>query len=718
MMRALFPFRTAMTSFALSSLLSVHLPATEAAEPAMTNPLLTESKLPYHLPPFAAIKDEHFSPAFEQGMAENLQEVDRIAGNPQAATFDNTIVAMERSGVLLDRVSTVFGILTGSNTNPRLDMLEASLSPRLAAHRDAIYLNRALYARVDELYENRAKLGLDAESLRLLERYHLHFVRAGAKLSSDEQVALKAMNAELATLSTQFKQNLLKETNASAVLVDTREELAGLSEATIAAAASAAKDAGHEGKYLLRLTNTTGQPAYSALESHALRERIMAASLARGSRGGEFDNTAIVTRTAKVRAERAQLLGYPSHAAYEVEMQTARSVDKINQMLAQLAPPAVANARREAADLQAIIDSTKGGYQLGAGDWDHNSEKVRQERYAFNRDELKPYYESTRVLEDGVFYAATRLFGITFKRRADLAGYSPDMSVYEVFNEDGSPLALFLCDLYARPNKRGGAWMNAYVPQNGLTGDKPAVAIHLNVTKPADGQPTLLTHDDVNTLFHEFGHALHGLFSAVKYPEFAGTSVPRDFVEFPSQVNEMWATWPEILKNYAKHYQTGAPIPQALLDKVDAAKKFNQGYATTELVAANVIDQAWHQLKAADVPDAAGVKEFEAAALKKAGLDFAPVPPRYRSTYFSHIFAGGYSAGYYSYFWSEVLDANTVEWIKSHGGLSRENGDRFRNTVLSRGGSREALDLFRDFTGGDPDIRPLLVRRGLDGAAK
>jgi peptidyl-dipeptidase Dcp len=718
MMSDLLPSRVALPSFALTALLSLNVPVSEAAPSDMTNPLLSESTLPYHLPPFGAIQDEHFEPAFEQGMAENLEEVAKIAGDPAPATFDNTIVALERSGALLDRVSTVFGILTGAYTNPGLDLLEASLSPRLAAHRDAIFLNRALFIRVHQLYENRAQLDLDAESLRLLERYHLDFVRAGAQLSSDEQTALKAKNAELAALSTQFKQNLLKETNASAVLVDTREELAGLSDATIASAADAAKAAGHEGKYLLRLTNTTGQPAYSALESRALRDRIMAASLARGSHGGEFDNSAIVTRTAKLRAERAQLLGYPSHAAYEVELQTARSVDAINRMLAQLAPAAVANARREAAEMQAIIDSTKGGYTLAAGDWDHNSEKVRQAKYAFNQDELKPYYEATRVLEDGVFYAATRLYGITFKRRTDLAGYSPDMSVYEVFNEDGSAFALLLCDLYARQNKRGGAWMNDYVPQNGLTGDKPAIGIHLNVTKPAAGQPTLLSHDEVNTLFHEFGHALHGMFSAVKYPKFSGTNVPRDFVEFPSQVNEMWATWPEVLKNYARHYQTGAPIPQALLDKVEAAEKFNQGFATTELVAANVIDQAWHQLKAADIPDAAGVKEFEAAALRKAGLDFGPVPPRYRSTYFSHIFAGGYSAGYYSYFWSEVLDAATVEWIKNHGGLTRENGDRFRRMLLSRGGSREALDLFRDFTGGDPDIRPLLVRRGLDSAAQ
>jgi peptidyl-dipeptidase Dcp len=717
-MRHSLPSTVALPVLVLTALLSINVPATEAAQPAVTNPLLTESTLPYHLPPFAAIKDEHFEPAVEQGMAENLQEVAKIAGDPAPATFDNTIVALERSGVLLDRVTTVFGIYTGAYTNPNLDLLEASLSPRLAAHRDAIYLNRALYGRVRQVYENRAKLGLDAESLRLLERYHLDFVRAGAQLSSPEQDSLRAMNAELATLSTQFKQNLLKETNASAVLVETREELAGLSEATIASAADSAKAAGQEGKYLLRLTNTTGQPAYSALENRALRQRIMAASLARSSKGGDFDNRQIVTRMARLRAERAALLGYPSHAAYEVELQTARSVDAINKLLAQLAPPAVANARREAADMQAIIDAAKGGYTLAASDWDYNAEKVRQARYAFNQDELKPYYESTRVLEDGVFYAATRLYGITFKRRADLAGYSPDMSVYEVFNEDGSPLALFLCDLYARPNKRGGAWMNAYVPQDGLTGDKPVVGIHLNVTKPAGGQPTLLSHDEVNTLFHEFGHALHGMFSAVKYPRFAGTRVPRDFVEFPSQVNEMWATWPEVLKHYARHYQTGEPIPQALLDKVEAAKKFNQGFATTELVAANVIDQAWHQLKAADVPDAAGVADFEAAALKKAGLDFDPVPPRYRSTYFSHIFAGGYSAGYYSYFWSEVLDAATVDWIKNHGGLTREIGDRFRSTLLSRGGSREALDLFRDFTGGEPDIRPLLVRRGLDSAAQ
>jgi len=703
---------------ALGAAALLFTPAAAAGPVAAANPLLSPSPLPYQLPPFEAIKDEHFLPAFEQGMVENLKEVAAIATNPAVPTLDNTIIALERSGKLLGRTSTAFGILTGALTNPTLDKLDSDLSPRLAAHNDAIRLNHALFERVKTLYDKRQSLGLDAESARLLERYYKDFVRAGALLSEADKTVLKAMNTELASLSTQFKQNLLKDTNTSAVLVDTREELAGLSADAITSAANAAKAAGHEGKFLIRLVNTTGQDPLASLQNRALREKIMAASLARGSHGGDFDNCTVITRTAKIRAERAALLGYPNHAAFQVEEQTARTVDTVNRMLAQLAAPAVANARREAADMQALIDSAGGGYPLAAWDWALNAEKVRQARYAFDENELKPYYELKRVLEYGVFYAATRLYGITFKARPDLHGYSPDMMVYEVFNEDGSALALFLGDFYARPNKRGGAWMNAYVAQNGLEGTKPVIGNHLNVPKPPDGQPTLLTHEEVKTLFHEFGHALHGMFSAVTYPRFAGTSVPRDFVEYPSQVNEMWRTWPEVLKHYAKHYQTGEPIPQALLDKIAAADKFNQGFKTTELVAANVIDQAWHQVKPGEVPDADSVIAFEAAALKKHGLDFAPVPPRYRSTYFSHIFAGGYSAGYYSYFWSEVLDAHTVEWIKAHGGLTRANGDRFRAALLSRGGSREALDLFRDFTGDDPDIRPLLVRRGLDTGAK
>ena len=440
----------------------------------------------------------------------------------------------------------------------------------------------------------------------------------------------------------------------------------------------------------------------------------MAASLARGSRGGEFDNRAAVSAIAKKRAERAALLGFTHHAAYQLEEQTVGTVDVLNKLLAQLAPPAVANARREAAAMQALVDAEKGGFTIGAADWELYSEKVRQARYAFDGEQLRPYFELNRVVRDGVFYAATRLYGITFKERRDLPVYEPSVRTFDVFEADGTPLAIFILDYYARPTKNGGAWMNAYVSQSSLLGTRPVIANHLNIPPPPAGQPTLLTYDEVNTAFHEFGHALHGMFSKVKYPRFAGTAVPRDFVEYPSQVNEMWMTWPDVLKNYAKHHETGAPIPAELLAKVSAAAKFNQGFKTTEYLAATLLDQARHQIGATEVPDADGVLAFEAAALKKYGVDFAPVPPRYRSTYFSHTFAGGYSAGYYSYIWSEVLDACSVDWIKAHGGLTRANGDRLRATVLSRGGSDDALKLFRDFTGGDPDVTPLLKRRGLD----
>ncbi len=692
--------------------LASSLGAAEPVSPA-SNPLLTESTLPYHLPPFDQIKDEHFAPAFELGMAENLKEVDAIANNPEKPTFDNTIVALERSGDLLDRTSRIFGILTGALTNPILQKLESDVSPKLAAHSDAILLNPVLFQRVKSVYDARATLGLDTESKRVLERYYKDFVRAGGLLNEADKTKLKAFNAELAALSVQFSQNTLNEINASAVIVDSPAELDGLSEAAIAAAKTAAKD----GKYAIRLTNTTGQPPTSLLTNRAVRQRVMEASLARGSRGGEFDNRATITRIARLRAERANLLGYPSHAAFQLEEQTAAKVETVNKLIAQLATPAVANARKEAAAMQSIVDAEKGGFEIASWDWNFYAEKVRKERYAFDQSQLKPYFELRRVLVDGVFYAANKLYGITFKERTDLKGYSPDMLVFEIFNEDGTPLALFLGDYYARPNKRGGAWMNSYVPTSGLTGFKPVVANHLNIPKPPAGEPTLLTWDEVKTTFHEFGHALHGMFSTVKYPRFAGTTVPRDFVEYPSQVNEMWRAWPEVLQHYAKHYQTGAPLPQALLDKVVATAKFNQGWDTTELVAANVVDQAWHQLKPDEVPDANGALAFESAALKKAGVDFAPVPPRYRSTYFSHSFAGGYSAGYYSYFWSEVLDADSVEWFKKHGGLTRANGEHFRATLLSRGGSDDAMTLFRNFTGGEPYIEPLLERRGL-GATK
>lgn len=707
-----------LTPFLLAALClgaSNAAPAQPAApDPMKDNPLLTESPLPFCYPRFDAIQDEHFAPAFERGMAEHAKEIEAIAKNAEKPSFENTIVAMERAGQLLARAGRAFFNLSSCNTNPEMQKLQRAIAPQLAAHQDGVTLDPALFARVKALYEARDTFPLDAESKRLLWRYHRDFVRAGARLDDADKQKLKAMNAELATLQAAFTQNVLKEVAASAVFVDTREELAGLSEAQIASAAAAAKADGKEGKFELRLANTTGQPLLASLENRALRRKLMEASLARGSRGGEFDNRETSARIARLRAERAALLGYASHAAYQVEEQTAGDVDAINKLLAQLAPPSVANARREASDLQALVDAERGGFEVAAWDWDFYAEKVRKARYAFDESQLKPYFELNHVLLDGVFYAAGRLYGLRFKERHDLPVYEPSVRTFDVFDKDGSQLGLFIADYYARPNKNGGAWASAYVPQSRLLGTKSVIANHLNIPAPPEGEPTLLTHDEVRTMFHEFGHALHGMFSSVRYPRFAGTSVPRDFVEYPSQVNEMWATWPEVLRNYAKHYLTGAPIPQEMLDKVLAAQQFNQGYHTTELVAANVIDQAWYQRKPDEVPNSDGVLTFERKALEQHGVDFAPVPPRYRSAYYSHIFSGGYSAGYYSYFWSEVLDAQSVEWMKAHGGLTRENGDRFRATLLSRGGSEDAMVLFKNFTGAEPRVEPFLKRRGLE----
>jgi len=693
-------------------------PAGAAVPETMTdNPLLIESDLPLHYPHFDRFKTEQFAPAFETGMAEQLREVAAIKAVAAPPSFDNTIVAYERSGQTLARVNLIFSNLAGCMTNPEVQKVQREMAPKLAAHRDEVRLDPELFARVEAVYGQRDALGLDPESSRLLWRIHQDFVRAGARLSTDDKAKLRAFNQEIARLQTQFTQNVLKETNASAVIVDTRAELAGLTDAQIEAAAAAATRDGHEGKFELRLANTTGQPPLAELADRAVRERLMTASLARGSHGGEFDNREIVARLARLRAERAALLGYPDHAAFVVDEQTAGTVAAVNQMLAQLAPPAVANARREAADMQAIVDQERGGFQIAAWDWDFYSEKVRRARYAFDEAQLKPYFELNHVLVDGVFYAAGRLYGLTFRERHDLPVYEPTVRVFDVFDADGSQLAIFLADYYARPSKEGGAWMNAYVQQSGLFGTKPVIANHLNIPPPPAGQPTLLTYDEVRTMFHEFGHALHGMFSHVRYPRFSGTQVPRDFVEFPSQVNEMWASWPEVVQHYARHHQTGAPLPPELLEKMLSTLKFNQGYMTTEYLAAALLDQAWHQLPAEAVPGADGVTAFEAAALRKYGVDFPPVPPRYRSTYFSHTFSGSYSAGYYSYIWSEVLDADTVEWFKEHGGLTRANGDRFRAMLLSRGGSDDAMKLFREFAGHDPDIRPLLKRRGLDQAA-
>ncbi len=682
------------------------------------NPLIRPSELPFQYPPFDQIRDSHFKPAFELGMAEQLREVDAIANDPAPPTIENTLVALERSGQLFGRVERIFGNLSRAHTNDAIRAIEKEMAPKLAAHTDAIRLNRPLFARIESLHARAAELALDPESARLLDRYYKDFVRAGAKLSDADKTRLRALNAELAALQTAFAQNVLRETNALKIVVDDRAELAGLPANEIAAAEAAAKTAGLDGKFVLPLLNTSGQPALASLENRALRQRIHETSLSRGSRGGEFDNRATVSRLARLRAERAALLGYPTHADLQLEEQTAAKVSAVNRLLADLAGPALANARREAADIQQMIDREQGGFKLASWDWDFYAEKVRRARYAFDESQLKPYFELDRVLIDGVFFAATKLYGITFKERRDLPVYEPTVRVFDVFDTDGQPLGLFLADLFARPSKRGGAWNSGYVIQSHLLGHQPVYANHLNIPQPAEGQPTLLTFDEVETLFHEFGHALHGLFSAVKFPRFAGTNVPRDFVEYPSQVNEMWALWPEVLKNYARHHQTGEPMPAELVEKLLAAEKFNQGFATTEYLAAALLDQAWHQVKPVDVPPSDGVLAFEADALRRAGVAFPPVPPRYRSTYFLHTFSGGYSAGYYSYIWSEVLDADTVDWFKQNGGLARKNGDHFRQTLLSRGGSDEALTLFRAFRGAEPDLKPLLKRRGLDGSSR
>lgn len=683
-----------------------------SAAQSTDNPLLKESTLSFHFPPFDKITNGDFKPAIEAGMREQLKEIEPIAGNSEKPTFENTVVALEHTGRLLDRAERIFDNLNACDTNPEMQKIDKEMAPRLSAHRDAIHLNGKLFARIQGLYDKRDSLGLDAESAYLLERYHKDFVRAGAKLSDPDKEKLKKINAELASLQTDFEQNVLKEKNASSVVVDKKEDLAGLSDSQLATVTNAAKAEHKEGKFVIQVQNTTGQPLLGSLQNRALRERIMSTSLARNSHGGEFDTRKIVLRTAQLRAEKAKLLGYQNWAAYQVEEQTAKTVATVNKILGELAPPAVANAKAEAAEQQKIVDQEKGGFQIGAADWDFYSEKVRKAKYDFDESQLRPYYELNHVILDGVFYAANKEYGLTFKERHDLPVYQSDVRVFDVFDRDGKQLAIFIGDYYARPSKRGGAWMNAYVQQSELLGTKPVVANHLNIPKPPPGEPTLLTHDEVRTAFHEFGHALHGMFSNVKYPRFSGTSVPRDFVEYPSQVNEMWATWPDVLKNFAKHYKTGEPIPQALLDKVEAADKFNQGYKTTEYLAASLLDQSWHQLDPSQIPTEAIA--FEKQSLEKAGVDYPPVPSRYRSFYFSHAFAGGYSAGYYSYLWSEVLDADTVEYFKQHGGLTRENGDLFREKLLSRGGSADALSLFKRFTGRDPYIEPLLKRRGLD----
>ena len=674
------------------------------------NPFALRSTLEYELPDFTKIRDEHYLPAFYAGCEEHLAEIDAILASGEA-TFDNTIVAMERAGKILERMLMVFYNKSSSDTSPELDKIEAEIAPKLSAHSDTIRLNPVLYARVEELYNKRESLGLDAEGDWLLVRYYEDFRQAGAHLSDAERAKAMQINQRLAELDTKFSQQLLNDTNDLAVLVDDVAELDGLSAGEIAAAADLAKERGHDGKWLLAMVNFTGNPMLETLTNRALREKIMKNSLLKGGRANENDNRPILLEMAKLRAEKAQLFGYESHAHYVLTDRTAKNPANVHEMLRKIAPAARRNAELEGADIQAAIEKSGESFKVQSWDWDLYTEKVRLEKYNIDTELFKPYFELDRVLFDGVFFAATKLFGITFKERKDLVAYHPEARVFEVFNEDGSKLALFIGDFFTRESKRGGAWMNNLVDQNHLLGQLPVVVNNLNIPKPAKGEPALLSFDFTTTLFHEFGHAIHGMLSNVNYPRFSGTSTPRDFVEFPSQVNEMWMLWPEVVENFAKHYETGAALPQEWIDNLKRAETFNQGHATVSYLSAAVLDLAWHQLTPEQIPS--NVEEFEEKAIADYGLDFELVPTRYRSTYFSHIFAGGYSAGYYGYIWSEVLDADTVDWFKNNGGLTRANGDHFRNELLSRGGTQDALQLFRNFRGKDASIEPLLKRRGL-----
>jgi peptidyl-dipeptidase Dcp len=674
----------------------------------MATPFDVPSTLPYALPPFGDVRLEHYRPAFEAGMAEQRAEVEAIATDPHAPTVENTLIALERSGQLLTRVSHVFFTLSSADSTPELHDLEAEVSPLLAAHRDAITLDSRLYARVQSVLDGAAAAGLEGEALRLVERTHAEMTLAGAGLDDAGKERLTAINQELSTLTTTFERNLLEDTNDSAVHVTDEAELEGLDDGAKSAAAGSAADRGLEG-WLITLPLYTGHPWLPSLANRDLRERIMRASLARGRRGNQYDNREVLLRIVRLRAERAELLGFPNHAAVVTADETAKTPEAVDGLLSSL----VGAAARNADDERAVRSRTV-GFDIESWDWAYATEILRGEQFAADSSALRPYFEADRVLHDGVFHAAGALYGLTFTERPDLHGYNDEVRVFEVTGDDGEPVGLYLLDLYTRDGKRGGAWMNPVVEQSELLGTLPVVVNNLNVAKPAPGSPTLLIQDEVETLFHEFGHALHGLIARTTYPRFSGTNVERDFVEFPSQVNEMWVSWPSVLANYAKHHETGAPLPPELVLGLSESEGFNEGFGTTEYLAAALLDQAWHRLSAAEAAAVTSVEDFERSALEAAGIAVEAVPPRYSSTYFAHTFSGGYDAGYYGYIWSEVLDADTVEWFRDNGGLDRAAGRRFAERLLGVGGSKDPLEAYRDFRGRDAEVGPLLRRRGLE----
>nr|WP_298128644.1 peptidyl-dipeptidase Dcp [uncultured Pseudoxanthomonas sp.] len=710
--------RTLLLSSALAVALSAcgDRPAAESAMPADTalqdyNPLYVTSALPFQAPPFDRIKDAHYQPAIEEGMRRHLAEVRTIADNPAPATFANTFLALEQSGMLLTRASSVFFAMTGAHTNPTLQAAEEALAPKLADHSDSIHLDPKLFARVKSVYDARDTLGLTPEQKTVVEHTYDGFVRAGAQLSDADKAGLRTLNSEESSLTTAFGSKLLAAGNAGGVFVSDKAKLDGMDEGAIAAAADAAKAAGKDGQWLLSLQNTTQQPVLASLKDRALREQVMAASLGRAEKGDGNDTRATLQRLAELRARKAQLLGFPNYAAYSIADQMAGTPEVALKLLTDTVPAATARAREELARIQGVVDAQQGGFTAGAADWDFYAEQVRKADFDLDEAQIRPYFELDRVLKDGVFFAAHELYGITATERKDIPVYHPDVRVFDIIDADGTPLALFYLDPFKRESKQGGAWMGNFVEQNGLTGDIPVVYNVENFTRPAAGQPALLSFDDVTTLFHEFGHALHGFFSKTQYPSVAGTNVPRDFVEFPSQFNEHWALDPKVFAHYAKHHQTGEAMPQALVDKIVKARTFNQGYATTEYLSAALLDLAWHlQPAGAGKQD---VDAFETQALATYKVDIAAVPPRYRTSYFSHIWGGGYAAGYYAYFGAEVLDHDAFQWFREHGGLTRENGQVFRDKVLSIGHSRDLAAAYRDFRGKDPSVEPLLEHRGL-----
>jgi peptidyl-dipeptidase Dcp len=665
-----------------------------------SNPFYVPSTLPFHAPPFDKIKDEDYQPAIEAGMAEEITEIQAIADNPAPPTFENTLVAMEKTGQLLRRAQNAFGAASEANTNPLLLKVRAEEAPKLAAHHDAIYLNAKLFARVSAVYERRDSLKLDSESQRLLKITYDEFVRSGAKLSEADKVELKKINEEISTLSDSFSTKILEATKNGAFATADKAALAGLSDAQIAAAQQAAQSRKQD-DYVLPLQNTTQQPDLTSLSVRATRQALFQNSWNRAEHGDANDTRDIIARLAQLRAQRAQLLGFPNHAAWKLQDQMAKTPDAAMKFLDALVPAATAKAASEGKDIQDLIEAQKGGFTLQPYDWNFYSEQVRKAKFELNN-----------VLENGVFYAATQLYGITFKERKDIPVYQADVRVFEVSDADGKPLALFYCDYFKRDNKNGGAWMSNFVDQSKLLGNLPVVYNVANFAKPAPGEPALISFSDVTTMFHEFGHALHGMFANTEYPSLSGTSTPRDFVEFPSQFNEHWALYPAVFNNYAKHYKTGASMPADLVAKVRKAKTFNQGYMLTELLAAAELDMQWHTLPASaplQQPD-----EFEKQALEKTHLLLSTVPPRYRSTYFGHIWGGGYSAGYYAYLWTEMLDDDAYQWFEEHGGLTRANGDRFRQMVLSRGNTEDLAKIYAAWRGQAPSVEPMMRDRGLE----